>query len=648
MKSVATLGSGPTRVADSASVISGRQMRHAGLGLAALGIVFGDIGTSPLYALRETVQAAGGATHDAVLGSVSLILWALILSTTLAYVNAILRVDNHGEGGILSLAALLSLHKRLAGGTSRRKLTRNALLGVALVGAAMLFGDAIITPAISVLSAVEGMNLAMPGFHGTVLPIAAGVLLGFFALQAAGTSRIGMLFGPVMLVWFASIGILGLLGALEAPQIFAAADPRYALALLQAAPGGALVVLAAVFLAVTGGEALYADLGQFGRRPIAHAWYTVALPGLALNYVGQGAELLANPAAIADPFYSLAPEALRFPLVILATTATIIASQAVVTGIFSVVRQAGQLGFLPPLTIRHTSRDNEHHIYIGLVNVVVGALSILVVLRFGSSDSLADAYGLAVSIAMIATSILFVTTLAMVHRWRWIMLAPVAALILGLDVTFVTANGSKIMSGGWLPGLLALAALLVMVAWIRGRTGLHPAEEDEPIGHFARRAGKCTTVLPRTAVFLSEPGRHTPAPLIRMKRLYETTFRQVVLVTVWVRSSPLVAASERVHVVTLGERISRIDVSSGYMQETDLPTLLGPAFKALGVQSDEVSYILGHDHLRRPQFRWRPRDVLTRPLDMLFLFLDRNAQRTADRFNLPARRTLILGSVQDL
>lgn len=624
-----------------------RLRARSALAVGALGIVFGDIGTSPLYALRETVKAAGGASHEAVLGSVSLILWSLILSTTIVYLNAILRVNNHGEGGILSLAALLGLHKRVDA-NPRKRLTRLMLLAVAFLGAAMLFGDAVITPAISVLSAVEGMNLAMPGFEGTVIPIATGVLVGFFAMQAAGTGRIGLLFGPIMLAWFLALGLFGAMELQSSPAILAAFDPRHAFHALQMAPGGALFVLAAVFLAVTGGEALYADLGQFGRKPIALAWYVVVFPSLALNYMGQGALLLGDPTALDDPFYSLAPIELRFPLVLLATSATVIASQAVVTGIFAVVHQAGQLRFLPPMMVRYTSRHNEHHVYIGLINVIVGVLAIVVMRSFGSSDALAHAYGLAVSVAMIATSILFVATLAQVHRWRWAMLAPLAILILGLDLTFVTANASKIASGGWLPALLALIAIVVMVAWVRGRSRLLAPEDDVSIGHFAHKTINCTTEIPRTAVFLCQPGRHTPAPLLRLKRLYQTTFRRILVVTVWVTSSPTVPAARRVHVVTLDKRVVKIDIASGYKQSTDLPTLLGPAFKQLGIEAGEVTYVLGHDRVRLPPLRWRLRDILSRPLDILFLFLSRNAQRSADRFNLPPRRTIIVGSVHAL
>ena len=622
---------------------SGHTVR-TGLVLGALGIVFGDVGTSPLYALRETVQAAGGAgAPGAVLGAVSLIVWALLVSITLIYVQVILRVDNHGEGGIFSLAALIGLH-RPRPGTSRRR--RAVLLGLGLLGAAMLFGDAVITPAISVLSAVEGLDVAWPALDHLIVPIAIGILAAFFVLQAAGTERIGALFGPVMLAWFATLGALGLLGIAAEPRVLTALDPRHAVMALAHAPQGVLVVVAAVFLAITGGEALYADLGQFGRRAIARAWLFAALPGLALNYLGQGALLLARPEAAADPFYTLAPEAMRLPLVVLATCATVIASQAVVTGVFTIVRQGGQLGFLPPLRTRHTSQANEHHVYIGLVNLLVGALAISVVLGFRSSEALADAYGLAVAVAMIATSTLFVAALRLVHRWPWARLAPLAVVVVGLDATFVTANLSKFASGGWLPATLAGLALVLMIAWTRGARRVEP-ERDEPMAQFARRTARGHTEVTRTGVFLSAPGRGTPTSLLRLERLLGLTFRTVVVVTVWVRSRPRVPASERVSALRLDPDTVRIEVSTGFMQSTDLPTLLGPAFKSLGIASDEVVYVVGRDRVTIPD-RWRLGHAVGRLLDMLFVLLTRNAQRSVDRFNLPPKRTVEIGSRRPL
>ena len=616
---------------------------RSALVLGALGVVFGDIGTSPLYALRETVRAAGGAASaEAVLGSVSLVVWALLVSVTLVYVNVILRVNNRGEGGILSLAALIGLHKT---GTRRG---RRLLLGIALVGSAALFGDAVITPAISVLSAVEGLQVAVPALDPLVVPIAIVILLAFFAAQMFGTARIGLVFGPVMAVWFLVLSALGVRGIASEPAILSALDPRHAVAALANGPDGATVVLASLFLAITGGEALYADLGQFGRKAIARAWYLLALPALVLVYLGQGALLLHRPDAFEDPFFTLAPQPLRLPLVILATAATIIASQAVVTGVFTIARQAGQLGVLPPLRVRHTSGTNEHQIYIGLVNVIVGVLAVVVVWGFGSSDALANAYGLAVAFAMLATSTLFAATLRLVYRWSWARLVPLAALVVGLDVVFVTANLSKIATGGWLPALLAGAALLVMVAWTRGRTRVRGTEDDEPVGHFLHRTARGHHVLAHTGVFLAAPGRGTPTALLRLERLFDVTLRDLIIVTVWVRSTPHVPSYERVTHVRLDPHTVRVDVSTGFMQGTDLPSLLGPTFKSLKLASDDVVYVTGRDRIDLRRRHASLRSLPGRALDKLFVFLTRNAERTTDRFNLPPKRTIEIGSVQRL
>ena len=450
-----------------------------------------------------------------------------------------------------------------------------------------------------------------------------------------------------MLAWFAALGALGLGGVLREPAVLAALDPRRAAQALVHAPGGALVVLAAVFLAVTGGEALYADLGQFGRPAIQRAWMTVALPGLALNYLGQGALLLGEPAAIGEPFYRLAPEVARLPLVALATCATVIASQAVVTGVFAVARQAGQLGLLPPLRARHTSQANEHHVYVGLVNALVGGLAIVTVLAFGSSEALADAYGLAVAVAMIATSTLFAAALGLALAWPWPRVAALALVVVGLDLVFVTANLSKLASGGWLPAVLAGAALLVMAAWTRGNARVRPAETDEPLAHFARRAARGHTMVPRAAVCPTAPGQSTPNALLRLDRLFGLAFSTIVLVTVRVRSRPRVPSAERVAVRRLDERTARVEVSTGFMQGTDLPTLLGPALRSLGLDPGDVVYVVSRDRVVAPRRRGL-RGALLGPLDALFVFLTRNAQRSVDRFGLPPRRTVELGSVRRL
>ncbi len=612
--------------------------------LGALGVVFGDIGTSPLYALRETIRATGGPTREAVLGSVSLILWSLVLSTTLVYINAILRVTNRGEGGILSLAALLRLHRLDEEGSNRRRVI---LLVVAILGAAMIFGDAIITPAISVLSAIEGLRTAVPRIEHWVLPIALGVLIGFFILQVAGTERIGSVFGPIMLGWFVVMGGLGAGALLHEPAILAALDPRHAIHALSNAPAGPLVVLAAVFLALTGAEALYADLGQFGRRAIATGWYLVVLPGVALNYLGQGATILGDPGAADAPFFALVPPAAALPLVVLATCATVIASQAVVTGLFTVVQQAGRLRLLPPIGIRHTSHENEHHVYVGIVNVTVGVLALAVAWGFGSSDALSDAYGLAVSVAMVSTSILFVAALRTIFHWRWRTLAPLAAFILTLDLTFLTANLSKIETGGWLPALLAAAAFTIMIAWTVGIRRARPSESDMPLsmvldqpGLAPLRGGR------RPVVALCQPDRQCPTTLLKLHRLLNVAIRPLIIVTVRTRAIPHVDLADRALVSMPADGVFQIEVLSGFMQNTDLPSILGPILKAHGMRADQATYIVGHDRVRLPRTRsWRT--IAMRPLGWLFVFMTRNAQRAVDRFNLPAHRTIEIGTVHE-
>ncbi len=599
--------------------------------LLALGVVFGDIGTSPLYALREAVEAGGGPRPEVVLGTASLILWSLILVVTIKYVVLILRADNHGEGGVLALAALLDLARRATR-------ARRALLLVALVGAGALFGDAVLTPAISVLSAVEGVRVALPPLSGLEVPIAAAILLALFSVQRLGTHAVGGAFGPIMVVWFFTLGTLGLLAAIDNPAVWQAFDPRLGIALLSHTPGIALAVLAAVFLAVTGGEALYADLGQVGARAIRMAWYGLALPGLALAYLGQCALLLADPGAIDNPFYRLAPDVLQVPLLILATLATIIASQAVLTGLFSLCHQAMRLGFLPPLETTHTSGNDAHQVYVRSVNGLVGVLTIATVVGFGSSDALADAYGLAVALAMVTTTVLFVAWLARQIARPWA--AAMGVGLLALDLVFLLPNGAKIAAGGWVPLALALGFVLVALAWQRGRSRIVKGR-GEALGHLAQRIapGGASTV-DRPVVFLARPGILAPHALREVERLLQLRFAHVFVVTVWTRGRPRVPQAEAVHVIRLGPSITRFDVSVGYMQSVDLPSLLGPALKAEGVAADDVTYVVTLDRVLPPAHLRRPGDALA----LLFAALSRVALRAPDRYRLPPRRTLEIGS----
>jgi len=604
------------------------------LTVAALGIVFGDIGTSPLYAFRQAALAAPDQLEASVLGVLSLVVWAIVLSVAVKYVGLVLRLDNDGEGGILALATLLKLH--------RRDLNPPRLLvAVALIGAAMLFGDGVITPAISVLSAIEGLELVAPHLDAWVVPLTVAVLVVLYASQRFGTERIGALFGPIMLLWFATIAVLGAVAIVGNPAVLTAANPAYGIALLVSHPFHAGVILSAVFLAITGGEALYADLGAFGRPVIARAWFAVAMPALLLNYFGQGALILATPSALANPFYLLAPQVLQLPLVILATAATVIASQAVITGVFSLAYQAIETGFLVPLRVTHTAAENESHVYLPAVNIALALLSIATVLHFASSSALANAYGLAVATAMITTTILFVAASIALKRWS----APVAVLVgvalMTLDIAFFTSNLGKFELGGWLPITLAGAALLSMLAWRHG-TGVLLADIDRrarPLPEAARRLAKEPTTIHRTVIFLTRSAAALPTALGRLEDLFGIRFDRAVVVSVRVASRPRIAPENRLRVKTVDDGVLSIELVVGYMQDVNLPSLIAPALRDAGIDPNLVIYAIGYERALAPHRIASIGDVLA----VLFVFLQRNGARAADRFSLPPKRTIEVG-----
>lgn len=605
------------------------------LTIAALGIVFGDIGTSPLYSFREAATAAGTAHPEAqVFGVLSLIVWTITLSVSFKYIGLVLRVNNEGEGGILALSTLLGLHQR---SDPRGRF----LLVFALLGAAMLFGDGVITPAISVLSAIEGLEVAAPAIDHFVVPLTVLVLLVLFSVQRAGTHRIGALFGPTMMVWFAVLGVLGLLSILQHPEILEAVNPQHGIRLLANNPERAALILAAVFLTITGGEALYADLGSFGRPAIAKAWFLVAMPGLLLNYFGQGALLLAEPDAIKNPFFLLAPDALRLPLVILAALATVIASQAVITGVFALSRQAMQVDLLVGLRIVHTAEEHESHVYLPAVNWLLAALSISAVLGFQSSDRLADAYGMAVATAMITTTLLFVAALIYLNKLgKWAAWA-IGLLLLTIDLIYFIPNLTKLETGGWLPLSLASIAMIVMMSW---RVGIRRSLEargrsSERLGSYALALQTREPTVERWAIFLTRGGDVIPEPMANMDRLLGSVFKGAVLVSVRIVGRPRVPPDERIVQHWVGERLLRLELHVGYMQSISLPSLIGPALLAEGLNSEEMVYVVGHERPLPPR-RWRhPRDLLL----SLFCLLVRNSERRTDRFDLPPRRTLQVG-----
>ncbi|WAC28206.1 potassium transporter Kup [Ancylobacter sp. SL191] len=605
--------------------------------LAALGVVFGDIGTSPLYAFKQGLIAVGGAavTDAEVLGLLSLVTWAIILSITIKYVSLVLRADNDGEGGILALVTLLDLHRSATG-------KRLFLLIAGLIGAAMLIGDGVLTPAMSVLSAIEGLEVIAPALDHWIVAVTVLVILLVFFSQRAGTERIGTFYGPVMLLWFGSLAALGVYGILQAPQVLWALDPRHGIALINDHIWFAGAVLGATFLAITGGEALYADLGHFGRKVITRAWLLVAMPALLLNYYGQGAIVLVNRDAVRNPFYDLSPDLFDVPLLILATAATVIASQAIITGVFSLAKQAIELGYLPPMRIRYTSEHNDQHIYVGRLNWIMMVACALIVISFGSSDRLASAYGIAVAMAMVSTTILFVAYVRRSWHWPLPVLIVLAGGLLAIDLSFAAANLTKLHDGGWLPVTIAAIVLIIMVSWRRGLEGLGIQQRrfTEPLDAFiARGRPPACAISPRTAIFLSRGGAVTPVALGRVSDLLNVQFERSVIVSVWIASRPRVPVDERVRVLPLDPFHVRVDVRFGYMQQIDVPAVLGPALYAQGIDPDEAVYVIGHERIIPPEDIRGVRDVLAH----VFAFLARNAERSVDRFGLPRPRTIEIG-----
>ncbi|TCT08265.1 potassium transporter Kup [Aquabacter spiritensis] len=605
--------------------------------IGALGVVFGDIGTSPLYALKQGVLAVGGTNFlpEDVLGLLSLITWSIILSVTVKYVMLVLRADNDGEGGILALVTLLDLHRSALG-------LRWYLLAAGLLGAAMLIGDGVLTPAMSVLSAIEGLQVIAPSLHDWVVPLTVLVLAAVFLSQRLGTERIASFYGPIMVLWFGSLAVLGIIGIAKAPEVLMGFDPRHGIQVVADHPGLAGVIVGACFLAITGGEALYADLGHFGRKVIARAWLFAAMPALLLNYYGQGAALLHDPSAVRNPFFDLCPDILDVPLLLLATAATVIASQSIITGVFSLAKQAIELGYLPPMRIRYTSEHNEQHIYVGRLNWLLMIACIAVVLGFEASDRLASAYGIAVAFAMVTTSILFIAQVKRAWGWPKPAVWLLGIGLIALDAVFATSNLTKLHDGGWLPLTIAGMVILVMVSWRRGLEAVvaQQVRFTEPLDNFVGRKDRSGEgQSPRTAIFLSRAGAMTPVALSRMADVMKVRFERSIIVSVWIASRPRVSVDDRVRVTVLDGAFVRVDLRFGYMQQIDVPSVLGPALSARGIDPDDAIYVIGHERIIPPEEILRPRDFVGH----IFAFLARNAERSVDRFGLPRSRTMELG-----
>ena len=567
----------PARIADptlrATPAVRAARRRPAALALIALGVVYGDIGTSPLYAFKQAAQAGGALSPETILGVLSLIFWALVVIVSAKYAILIMRADNHGEGGIVAMLALLDVRHAPA------RSWRASLLILGLIGAALLYGDGVITPAISVLSAIEGLKLDAPQLTRFVVPLTLVILVGFFLVQRRGTEAIGQVFGPVMLVWFVAIGALGITGILHAPGVLLALNPWHAISyLVRAGPAISFAVLGAAFLAVTGGEAMYADMGHFGRLPIRLGWFCVALPCLVLNYFGQGALLLANPAAIENPFYLLAPGWAHYPLVLFATLATIIASQAIISGAFSLTQQSIQLGFLPRMRVLHTASHEAGQIYMPAVNWLLAAGTIGAVVTFGSSDALGGAYGIAVSLLMAITTVL---AALVALQWGYNPAAVFAlnGFFLIVDVIFFASNCAKLFEGGWFPLLLASLVAFLMLTWRKGGTllaDLH-AQLRMPEDKFyaAMRTDPPFRVRGAAAMFGSTTG--IPLSLAHNIRHNHVLHERVLLVSTRTTDAPQVASEQRAEVIAMDCGLTRVVLSFGFVEKPDVPAALFPA-----------------------------------------------------------------------
>lgn len=607
-------------------------------------MVFGDIGTSPLYALRECFFGSHSvpATHENVLGVLSLIIWSLLLVISVKYVAIVMRADNQGEGGILALTALIPSRSGTASSGSRLAAGRTTLILLGIFGTALLYGDGMITPAISVLGAVEGLEVATPVLTPYVVPITVVILIALFGIQRFGTHRVGVFFGPVVIVWFVTIAGLGLYWIVQAPQVWAAFDPTHAVTFFKLNGHMGFAVLGSVVLAVTGGEALYADMGHFGPRPIRLAWFGLVLPSLLLNYLGQGALLLANPAA-EHPFFELAPSWALYPLVAIATGAAIIASQALISGSFSITRQAVQLGLAPRLDVEHTSADEMGQVYVPRVNWALMIATVLIVIGFRSSSAMAAAYGIAVTLTMIITVLLLYVV--MTERWHWPV--PVAAVVMGaflaVDAAFFGANALKIVQGGWLPLVVAIVLFTLMTTWRTGRqiVAERLASRSVSIQDFFRIVEtRQPARVPGTAVYMTAQGSGTPPALVHNLHYNKVLHERVVILNILTVQHPYSDESERFAVEELGNGVYNVKLQYGFMEDPDVPQALLAAAKSLNLQfdSEDVVYFLGRQTILvtagAGMAIWR---------EKLFVLMSRNAVRATAYFRLPTERVMELG-----
>ncbi len=607
------------------------------LTLGSIGVVYGDIGTSPLYAFRESVAAAVGtgnaASEPVVLGILSLIVWALIVIVTIKYVIILLRADNNGEGGTLALMALA--HRAVRGG--------GLIILLGIISGALFFGDAIITPALSVLSAIEGLKIVTPAFEPYIVPLTVVILVGLFAVQSRGTAKVAAFFGPITLVWFVALAIAGVWHIAQNPAVLSALNPLHGVNFLLGHGVIGLLTLGAVFLAVTGAEALYADLGHFGRGPIRFAWLTVVLPALTINYFGQGALVLANPKAIENPFFLLYPEWALLPLVILPTAATVIASQSVITGAYSLTQQAIQLGLLPRFEIRHTSAELFGQIYLPRINTLMLVGVLLLVLMFRSSSALASAYGIAVTGTMVVTAILAFVVMWKVWKWSLLAVAAVMGPLLLIDLSFLGANLLKVADGGWVPLALGGAIMVVMYTWRRGSQLLfEKTRRDEmPIeGLVKTLESKPPTRVPGAAVFLTSDLKSAPTAMLHSLKHYKVLHEKCVILTVETAHTPRVDVAERLRLEPIGQTFSRVILRFGFMEQPNVPKALAMANR-YGWTFDNMSTSF---FLSRRTLRPAPDSRMPPWQDRLFIVLARSANDATDFFQIPTGRVVEVGT----
>jgi KUP system potassium uptake protein len=657
----ATISDGPAETISDERAESLKEREHAahggvrrgieaGLVVGALGVVFGDIGTSPLYALQTVFKIDNGAvkpTPADVYGVISLMFWSITIVVSVKYVSIVMRADNYGEGGVMALIALV---RRLLGDV---RASTKAIVALGVLGASLFYGDTLITPAISVLSAVEGLQVASPQLSHLVLPLAAVILTGLFAVQRHGTGRVGSLFGPVMIVWFIVIGLAGLREVVTRPHVILGLSPTYAISFVASHPYIAFVAIGAVVLVITGAEALYADMGHFGRPPIARAWFFVVFPALTLNYLGQAALILRDPAATENPFFLLLPSWARLPMVVLATMATVIASQAVISGAFSVTRQAVQLGFLPTVTVKQTSEHAGGQIYLPAVNglLFVGVLTLM--LAFGSSARLATAYGVAVTGALLIDTVLMLVVVRVGWRWSIGRVVLMGLVFGGLELTFFTGNLVKIFHGGWLPLLIAAAVFTAMMSWQRGRVIVtrRRAEQEGSLQEFVDELHHNPIPRVQGAAVFPHPSKDTAPLALRANVRYNHVLHErVVIVSARPENVPLITPERRLQVDELGyddDGIFHLTLHYGFSETPDIPLALRQAREdgrlEVDLDPDEASYFLSRASLRAvhsPGFnRWRK---------LLFITMAHNAANPAEYFGLPPDRTVVMGTHVDI